>query len=302
MMKRRDYGVSLVEVLVTMTVGLIVMVMIVQSFFQMRKQNVKSVQNLHSYTEVVEADNIFRNLIDGAYISGNATYSPWKLSSSQVSGSEIDPLSYPIIYAQGVPLVTNIPADAQAGTDLLVVQTIDDPQILTTTIASGSSSLTRSADGASAVTAGRYMLLSSESHQNLISADSDVASGSTTINLSTNINQSFPVGATLYTDYVVKIIYIREEADNQGNVENDLVELSYDGTGSSTPNVLLSGVSDLQISYIGTNGQWVRVSTTPPQMPEWYKQIRGLRFTYNLNDESHEVIVAFRGLGDNSIP
>lgn len=59
----------------------------------MRKQNLESVETLHSYTEVVEADNIFRNLIDGAYISGNATYSPWKLSSSQVNGSEINPLT-----------------------------------------------------------------------------------------------------------------------------------------------------------------------------------------------------------------
>jgi type IV pilus assembly protein PilW len=302
-MRRKDCGVSLIEVLVTIAVGMIVMVMIVQSFFQMRRQNLESVETLHSYTEVVEADNIFRNLIDGAYISGNATYSPWKLSSSQVNGSQINPLNYPIVYAQGVPLVAGVPDDAQAGTDLLVVQTIDQPQILTTAIASGASSFTRPADGASAITAGRYMLLSSESHQNLIVSGNDVASGSTTISLpgSTVINQNFPVGTTLYTDYVVRIIYIEEETDNQGNIEDDLVQLSYDGTGDPIRTLLLAGVSDLQISYFDSNGQWVRVSANPPQMSDWYKQIRGLRFTYNLNGENHETIVAFRGLGDNVI-
>ncbi|WP_150466361.1 PilW family protein [Francisella sp. SYW-9] len=308
-MGRKDCGVSLVEVLVTIAVGMIVIVMIVQSFFQMRKQNLESVETLHSYTEVVEADNIFRNLIDGAYISGNATYSPWKLSLSQISsGSQIDPISYPIVYAQGAPLVDGIPDDAQAGTDLLVVQTIDDPQILTTAIASGASSFTRPADGASAIAAGTYMLLSSESHQNLITVVSDVVSGATTVNLGTggagetaSINQNFPSGSTLYTDYVVKVVYISEQEDAQGNIENDLVQLSYDGTGDPIRTVLLSGVSGLQINYVGVNGQWVRVSASPPQISDWYKRIRGLRLTYNLNDESHETIVAFRGLGDNSI-
>ena len=214
--KRWDQGVSLTELLVTITVTWIVMVLIVQSFYQMREQNIRSVETLHTHTEAVEADNIFRNLIDGAYISGNATYSFWKLSSFQISsGSQINPLDYPIIYAQREPLTTGFPSDAQAGTDILVVQTIDDPQVLTTGIISGASSFTRPVDGASAITAGKYMLLSSESHQNLITAVSDVASGATTVNLGTgatgesaNINQNFPVGTTLYTDYVFRIIYI----------------------------------------------------------------------------------------------
>ncbi|API87622.1 hypothetical protein [Francisella uliginis] len=299
--KRWDQGVSLTELLVTITVTWIVMVLIVQSFYQMREQNIRSVETLHTHTEAVEADNIFRNLIDGAYISGNATYSFWKLSSFQISsGSQINPLDYPIIYAQREPLTTGFPSDAQAGTDILVVQTIDDPQVLTTAIISGASSFTRPADGAPAITASKYMLLSSESYQNLITAASDVASGTTTINLATAINQNFPAGATLYTDYIVRIIYIAEETDNQGNVENDLVQLNYDGTGNPIRTTLLSGVSDLQIRYnIGAG--WQRVTANDPDRL-WYKQIRGLEFSYNLNGQNHQVIVAFGGIGDNTIP
>lgn len=303
--KREIRGITLTELLVTMAVAWIVMVLIVQSFYQMREQNLDSVQALHTHTEAVEADNIFRNLIEGAYISGNATYSFWKLSSLQISsGSQINPLEYSIIYAQRAPLTsgaTVLTPNPQAGTDVLLVQTIDDPQVLTAAISSGVSSFTRPADGAPAITAGEYMLLSSESHQNLITAGSDVPSGATTINLpgDDNINQNFPAGTTLYTDYVVRIIYIREQTDNQGNVENDLVQLSYDGTGDPIPVVLLSGVSSLQISYNIGSG-WQRVTANDPDRL-WYKQIRGLEFSYNLNDETHQTVVAFGGVGENAI-
>ncbi|BCD92379.1 hypothetical protein fh0823_25180 [Francisella halioticida] len=302
MMRRKDLGVSLVEVLVTIAVAWIVMVLIVQSFYQMRRQNIETVENLHTHTEAVEVDNIFRSLIDNAYISGNATYSFWKLSSLQVA-SQLNPLNYPIIFAQRAALtpgVTTLTPNFEADTDVLVVQTIDDPQVLSTAIVSGAISFTRPVAVAPAITAGRYMLLSSESHQNLITAANNVASGSTAINMAA-INQNFPAGTTLYTDYVVRIIYVEEQADGQGNVEDNLVQLNYDGTGAPVRTVLLSGVSNLQISY-NTGAGWQRVTANvPEELRLWYKQIRGLRFNYNLNGESHETVVAFGGIGDNSI-
>ncbi|MED7820247.1 MULTISPECIES: hypothetical protein [unclassified Francisella] len=302
MIKVKKQGVSLVEVLVTLAVAIIVIAIIDQSFYQIREQHLNTMESLDDNTEVIEVDNIFRDLVEGAYISGNAMYSPWKLSTSQVSNLQVNPLDYPIIYAQRAPLISGatitLPSDAQNGTDVLVLQTIDDPQVLTTAIAFGDTSFTRPiAPEAPAITASKFMLLSSESDQNLISAGSDATSNQATVNLvggSGAISQNFPVGSVLYTQYLFKIVYIRENIDGQGNVDDQLCQLSSDQSGAPVPTVLLDDVSDLQISY-RTNAGWQRVAPDD-DIRIWHKEIRGLRFGYRLNGENHQTIVSFGGV------
>lgn len=305
MIKIKKQGVSLVEVLVTLAVALIAIAIIDQSFYQIREQHLNTMESLDDNTGVIEVDNIFRDLVEGAYISGNAIYSPWKLSTPQVIGLQVDPLKYPIIYAQRAPLrsgATVLTPNHQADTDVLILQTIDDPQVLTAAIASGATSFTRpiapeATETPPAITASRFMLLSSESHQNLISAGNDIASNQATVNLnggSGAISQNFPVGSVLYTQYLFKIVYIRENIDGQGNVEDQLCQLSYDQSGAPITTVLLDDVSNLQISY-RTNAGWQRVAPDD-DIRIWYKEIRGLRFSYTLDGENHQTIVSFGGV------
>ncbi|QIW09452.1 prepilin-type N-terminal cleavage/methylation domain-containing protein [Francisella sp. LA112445] len=299
---RNQKGISLVEVLVSVAIMVIVSFLIVDTFYQARVSFNTSVQNLDSYKNNVEARLIFTNLIDNAYITGNETYSILKKRNTAINSiPEVNPFAYPLIYAQSAPLVTgsNFPTDAQQGTDVLVLQTIDFPITLENAVSSSDQTITFNK-----VYSGtkQYMMLTDDTSQSLLLRDSArVNNGSTTFNLAAPIGQSYPAGSTLYTGYTIKVIYIRDtgRVDSHGNNEFELYERSFsnnEATGQ-TNQALLKGVSDLHISYktAGQNQQWQAV-TAQMNKKLWYREIRGIKIDYRLDGQDQEVVLSFNGI------
>ncbi|MED7819872.1 MULTISPECIES: prepilin-type N-terminal cleavage/methylation domain-containing protein [unclassified Francisella] len=301
---KKQKGVSLVEVLVSVTIMIIVSFLVVDTFYQARLSFNSSVVNLDFYKKSVESRAIFTNLVDNAYITGNATYSILKKRNNAIGSTPvINPFDYPLIYAQPVPLVasSNFPSDAQQGTDVLVVQTIDFPIVLEKAVSSSDQSITFDKVYAGS---NQYMMLTDDTNQSLLETSSvhvNIDSGSTTFNLETPIGQSYPVGSTLYTGYTIKVIYIRNtgQVDNNGNPEFELFQRSYSNSTNETEQALLKGVSDLHISYkmSGQNQQWQAV-TSQTNKRSWYREIRGIKIDYKLDGQDQEVVLSFNGISD----
>ncbi|MED7787655.1 type II secretion system protein [Francisella sp. 19X1-34] len=297
---KKQKGMSLVEVLVSVTIMVIVSFLLVDTFYHARRSFDTSVQNLDSYKNNVEARLIFTNLIDSAYITGNATYSILKKRNTAINPTpEINPFDYPLIYAQPAPLVdsSNFPADAQQGTDVLVLQTIDFPITLENPVSATDQTISFSKvyPGTS-----QYMMLTDDTNQSLLLRDSaQTNDGSTTFNLASPIGQSYPAGSILYTGYTIRVVYVRDtgQVDSDGNKEFELYEKSYSNNGSETDQVLLRGVSDLHISYktAGQNQQWQEV-TAQTNKRQWYREIRGIKIDYKLDGQDQEVVLSFNGI------
>ncbi|WP_191092521.1 type II secretion system protein [Francisella sp. SYW-9] len=297
---RKQKGMSLVEVLVSVTIMVIVSFLLVDTFFHARRSFDSSVQSLDSYKNNVEARLIFTNLIDNAYITGNATYSILKRRNTAINPApQPNPFDYPLIYAQPAPLVdsSNFPSDAQQGTDVLVLQTIDFPITLENAVSATDQAITfnKVYPGSS-----QYMMLTDDTNQTLLLRDSaQVDDGVTTFDLASPIGQSYPAGSTLYTGYIIRVIYVRDTgvADSNGNNEFELYEKSYSNNGSETDQVLLKGVSDLHISYktAGQNQQWQAV-TAQTNKRQWYREIRGIKIDYRLDGQDQEVVLSFNGI------
>ncbi|API86158.1 type II secretion system protein [Francisella uliginis] len=299
---KRQKGISLIEVLVSVTVMALVSFLIVDTFFQARKSFDSSVQNLDSYKNNVEARLIFTNLIDNAYITGNETYSLLKKRNVAISPTpEVNPFDYPLIYAQQAPLVSssNFPSDAKQDTDILVLQTIDYPITLERTVSSDDQSITfdKVYGGAK-----QYMMLTDDTNQSLLLRDSvQTNDGSSTFNLASPIGESYPAGATLYTGYTIKVIYVRDtgNVDSNGNKEYELYERSFSDNEAEDEigQALLKGVSDLQISYktSGQSQQWKAV-TAQTNKRSWYREIRGIKINYRLDGQDREIVLSFNGI------
>ena len=305
MFLKKEKGISLIEMLVTIGIMLIVMTMVIQSFYMIRKDYKYTLDRLMEYEQNIEAKAIFKNLIHNAYIGGNGTYSFLKKMTTSVGNQSIvQPFEYPLIYAKRAPLVeggffgSDFPTDAQEDTDVLVLQTIDTQQILDVDIGANDTSISREiTSNTSNVPDNVYMMLTNETNQTLLKSKGSKTSNDAIIDLEEAVGQEYASGSVLYTNYAIRIIYVRDtsEVDDDGNIQYELYEVSYQTNNTESSQTLLKGVKNLQISY-SSDGLWKRVSATD-DISTWYSEIKGVKISYELNGLTQEVISSFDDIG-----
>ena len=205
----------------------------------------------------------------------------------------MDPIDYPLIYAQQEPLSAGFPDDVESNTDILVLQSIESPQIVTSAVTAGDESISRFIDADTpAITDGNYMLITDNNKSTLLRADGAKTTSEGTVDLVAAISKGYPVGSTLYTDYAIKVVYV--------NNANELVQMFYQSNVAVTSQVLVDGMSDLQITYL-LNGVWTSVATAGNADDQyhrlWDKDIKAVRLNYQLNGEAHEDILSLSGVG-----
>ena len=298
--KSQSLGFTLVELLVAITVSVLVSMIIVQHFFSMQDDYSNTVESYNNYREDYESQAIFRALIEEAYISGNSTYSIFKQRNTAVGNQQVNPFNYPLIYAQqesGGGINGFTLNNIQANTDVLVLQTIENPFIINSTINSTDRSISVNSADTGVTGNNQYLMLTDETHQTLLEASSvnvNAQSGTTQITLANDIGQIYPSGSTLYTGYTVRFIYVRNsgDVDEVGNPVFELFERTFINNNNGSSGVLLRNVSNLQIQYGLSDGSWhnVQSSLTNPEL--WYGEIKGVRLSYDVNGESKDVIVA----------
>ncbi|QEO56593.1 pilus assembly FimT family protein [Francisella marina] len=297
---KKHKGISLIEVLLTITIMIFVSTLIIQSLYQMHTGYKSSIEKFNTFNRNIEARAIFQNLINNSYISGNMICSFLIKKNVSVDQTlEINPFDYPLIYAQQAPLISDkdYPANVQIGTDILVLQTIDSPQTLTSPISSGDQSILRLVDdNTSSVESGTFMMLTDGQEETLLSASETATDNDNLIHLSKKIDHSFPSGSVLYTDYSFKIIYIRDT----GQKEYALYEIFYTGSNKVSEQILLKGVSDLQISY-NLNNTWQRVAPEQNANDQykrlWNREVKGIKINYLLDGKEQEAIISFNEVG-----
>ncbi len=297
---KKHKGISLIEVLLTITIMMIVSTLIIQSLYQMHTSYKSSMEKFNTSNRDIEARAIFQNLINNSYISGNMICSFLIKKNVSVNQTlEVNPFDYPLIYAQQAPLISdkNYPTDVQTGTDILVLQAIDSPQTLTSSVSSGDQSILRLVDdNTSSVESGTFMMLTDGQEETLLSASETATDNDSIIHLSKKIDHSFPSGSVLYTDYSFKIIYIQDT----GQKEYALYEVFYTGINKVSEQVLLKGVSDLQISY-NLNNTWQRVASEQNANDQykrlWNREIKGIKINYLLDGKEQEAIISFNEVG-----
>ncbi|MEY8714303.1 hypothetical protein AB9G26_03345 [Francisella philomiragia] len=310
MIKTKENGISLVEVLVTVTIMITVSYLIVQSFYQMRKDYYNLIDNFKSYEKIVESKIIFQNLIENSYISGNSSYSIMKKNNTNIGNIQnLNPFDFPLIYAQQEPLIdgglfgTDYPSDVQNGTDVLVLQTIDSPQVLTSSITSGDTAISRPINSDTTDVADDvYLMITDDINKTLLRSSGTKTSSDNSIDLLNAIGQSYPSGSTLYTDYGLKVVYIRDTGETNDNSETnyELYESFYQTNNNGIGQTLLEGVSNMQISY-NINGTWQRVASESQANNNykrlWYRAIKGIKINYDLDGKPNETVISFNGIG-----
>ncbi|GAB4222992.1 MAG: hypothetical protein Kow0076_5030 [Francisella sp.] len=309
---KKNNGISLVEVLVVTAIMLVVSTIIINSLYHIRDFYNNLVTESKDYTEEIESEAIFRSLLENSYIHGRVNYSIFKAKNTDIGSiQDINPFDYPVIYAQQYPLIEgsvlngtpDFPADAQVGTDVLVLQAIDSPQLISSGVTSGSSSITRVVNSSTpAVEDNVYMMITDTTNQTLLISNGAKTSTDSTIDLLYPITMDYPSGSTLYTNYETSIIYIRDTGtvDSSGNEIYQLYQRFYQTNNNGSGQVLLEGVSNMQISY-NTGSGWQRVANIDNADNNykrlWEGEIKSIKINYDLNGTTHEVIIAFNSLG-----
>lgn len=297
-------GMSLVQLMLSMTLGIIVVVMGIAVYQKMSRHYDKTVTVLEHHTQVLAVNELLTRLVDQAGIHSPFGQQAWQQhffvggNSPKLFG--LDYLDYPHVYAQQYALLSGTTLTlADPDSDILMLQMVGDSTYLNCNTINGHQVCPLQQGDEQFSTAldlrdGRYFLISDAYKIALAVRKKDNETHD--VVLTAPLPMGFHSPALVASDYRVVILYIRDTGrlDQQGDPILGLYQRSLLGPSSSSMQELVAGVEQMHIE-VYYQSHWQRVDSSIP-IQAWARDIAGLRVKYRIDGQAYTSVIALKGV------
>lgn len=300
-MLQSQKGYNLIQLMLSMTLGLIVVVMGVAVYQKMSRHYDRTVEVLEHHSQALAVNELLTRLVDQAGVHSRYGTQAWQ---QKIFSGEMQPtlfgLNYPMVYAQNFPLINdNYLNLADPNSDILMLQVVDEVTYAHQVILPSEAVEIDLDEGLDlAFQKGRYVLLGDGYKSLLAIAEEDANTEKLILKDPLAVGLNAPI--MIASGYRIVILYIRntERLDIQGQPIYALYQRIIYGPSRSTTQELVAGVTSMQVEVF-LDGEWQRVSSDLPRSA-WDGDIHGLRVSYQIDGKTYQSVIALKGVSHAS--